>query len=132
MMVCHLAKIKKVAAINPSCAFGCFDPTIKLVRQAPAADEMILISQESGHTLANYWHSYIYDDSAGENIEVYLVDTRANLANPVSRLLTTPNSLPISVSGAHRRQQRGESSTIDSSRETMQMVWNFGMIQASQ
>ncbi len=70
--------------MNTRCNKDCYDPTTALVRQNLAADEMVFISQEEKHDLAWYSHNYIYDDTAGEDIEVYVIDTGANLAHNVS------------------------------------------------
>jgi hypothetical protein len=58
-----------------------------LGRQVNAAPEMVFISQAQGSTLVNYQGNYIYDDSAGVNQIVYIVDTGADLSNPVRTCL---------------------------------------------
>lgn len=70
--------------MNSQCNTDCYDPTTALVRQNLATDEMVFISQQANHDLAWYNHNYIYDDTAGEDIEVYIIDTGANLAHTVS------------------------------------------------
>ena len=70
--------------MNERCDKDCYDPTTDLVRQNLATDEMVFISQMRNHDLAWYNHNYIYDDTAGKDIEVYIIDTGANIAHNVS------------------------------------------------
>ncbi len=70
--------------MNLQCGKDCYDPSTALVRQNLATDEMVFISQMENHDLAWYNHNYIYDDTAGQDIEVYIVDTGANKAHTVS------------------------------------------------
>lgn len=55
-----------------------------LVRQAGAVDEVVHISLGPGLELAQQSHNYVYDRTGGAGSTVYIVDTGANLANPVS------------------------------------------------
>jgi hypothetical protein len=47
-------------------------------------DEMVYISQETPTPLADYNNNYYFDDAAGENINVYVVDSGADLDHVVS------------------------------------------------
>jgi hypothetical protein len=54
-----------------------------LVRQAVAFDEVVHISLGPGVSLVAQDHNYVYDKTGGTNSTVYIVDTGANLGNPV-------------------------------------------------
>jgi hypothetical protein len=54
-----------------------------LVRQDGALPQLVLVSQDDGHTLAEYDSSYIYDKSNGAGTIVYVVDTYVNSADEV-------------------------------------------------
>ena len=75
-----------------ACDFECYDPTIMRVYQTQYA--------QHGQNQLNYvsWRpnfprpqNYLFDDSAGEDINVYIVDNGANLDHPVSFDLRPPS-----------------------------------------
>lgn len=53
------------------------------VRQPSANDDLLHISQSYLQTLADLNGNYLYDGSAGVGSMVYVIDTGANLNNPV-------------------------------------------------
>lgn len=55
----------------------------ELGKEINAAPEMVFISVAPGSSAATYGTNYYYDDSAGENQIVYIVDTGADLSNSV-------------------------------------------------
>jgi hypothetical protein len=81
-----------MASVSVTCSENCFDPTTTIVRQANALDEMVYISQESPTPLADYNNNYYFDDAAGENINVYIVDSGADLSHVVSYVRLQPIS----------------------------------------
>ena len=56
------------------------------MRQRYAAEEMKFLSQPIDLQLPNFEH-YVYDESAGRGVTVYISDTGANLTNTVSSIL---------------------------------------------
>lgn len=50
--------------------------------RANAPDEMVFLSQYPDKSLSWYQHNYVYDDSAGEDIDVYIVNRGADLDRP--------------------------------------------------
>lgn len=74
----------QVAYVTAECSSDCPDPTATINRQLNAAPEMVFISQQSGVSLATYQGNYLYDDSAGQGINVYIVDSGAYTNLPVS------------------------------------------------
>jgi hypothetical protein len=55
-----------------------------LIRQAGAANELVHISLGQGLMLAQQSQNYVYDKTGGAGSTVYIIDTGANLASPVS------------------------------------------------
>lgn len=76
------------------CTDNCYDPTINLNFQRGALAQLQFVSQEQGRSYNDelMGGSYFFDDSAGQDIPVYIVDTGANLKNTVSRITPRPYS----------------------------------------
>ncbi|WEW61610.1 hypothetical protein PRK78_007101 [Emydomyces testavorans] len=56
------------------------DPTTAIIRQEDATDDMCVVSQQPG-LLLSWTNSFFYDDSAGEGIDVYVVDSGLHKAH---------------------------------------------------
>lgn len=69
------------------CSDECVDPTTELVMEPNSPDSRVFVDQAPGNPMTWYRGHYIYDDSAGDGVEVYVIDTGANLTNPVSSSL---------------------------------------------
>ncbi|KAI0378558.1 peptidase S8/S53 domain-containing protein [Hypomontagnella monticulosa] len=83
-------QIPGVAAVHRDCDDDCYDPSIELVRQPDSSDDMVMIGQFGAFDEQNnlrkqefdwYQHNYVYDESGGRGVDVYIVDTGANLDN---------------------------------------------------
>jgi len=61
------------------------DPTTATVYQKDAFPHLRYISGKPANT--NNWDRYYFDESGGEGIKVYIVDTGANLKHPVSLII---------------------------------------------
>lgn len=79
----HTIDDLQVAYITAECLTGCPDPTDTIIRQPNAASEMGFVSQQHGVSLETYTGNYLYDDSAGQGVNVYIVDTGAYTNLPV-------------------------------------------------
>ena len=68
------------------CTSACFDPTTALNFQANARWQLQYVSQAPGtaRSMEDEQGPYVFDDSAGQGTQVFIVDTGANLNNPVS------------------------------------------------
>lgn len=55
---------------------------------------LVSVSQERGHTLAEYNGRYYRDNSDGQNVPVYVIDTGANKEHVVSRATKADNGGP--------------------------------------
>ena len=84
---------KQVASVNADCGQSCtFNPMTEIVYQAKAQNQLRYVSWPSlleGLIAAS--ERYFFDESAGKDIKVYVVDTGANLDHPVSPS-NAPNS----------------------------------------
>ncbi|KAF2103046.1 hypothetical protein NA57DRAFT_72031 [Rhizodiscina lignyota] len=78
--VTDLSKNSDIASVSlAGCDTSCFDPSTAIVRQANAEDGLVFLSQEEGEALAVYGKNYFYDESAGSNVNVYIVDSGATI-----------------------------------------------------
>ncbi|KAH9908446.1 peptidase S8/S53 domain-containing protein [Xylariomycetidae sp. FL2044] len=83
-----MLKTKNVATVYQPCVKSCYDPTTALIRQKDTSDDMVMIGQfgaknEQGNIISQplswYQKNYVYDESAGKDVDVYIVDSGANL-----------------------------------------------------
>lgn len=79
----HTIDDLQVASVTAECTTNCPDPTQTIKRQPNAAPEMVFISQQSGVSVSTYKGNYLYDDSAGQGVNVYILDTGAYTNLPV-------------------------------------------------
>ena len=83
-----VAKNPAVATVHKPCGEGddsCFDPTAEgLARQASAPDELVAVGQFPGQDFAWYRGSYVYHERAGQDIDLYILDTGARVTHKVS------------------------------------------------
>lgn len=84
----------KVISVTPQCRpEDCPIPDATLKYQSNALDQLLFLEWEEGQDFSKYHQRqffinspYLFDDSAGQDIRVYIVDTGANLGNKVSYL----------------------------------------------
>lgn len=48
---------------------------------------MVFLGQDPNQNLGAYTNNYVYDNSAGAGTTVYILDTGANMYNPVGEIL---------------------------------------------
>jgi hypothetical protein len=85
----------QVGAVHPECTTGCADPLIGtswlyqkdyigVVQHVTGREQMVFLSHKQ-HLLGNDFDNYYnFDVSAGEDIEVFIVDTGAQIDHAVS------------------------------------------------
>jgi hypothetical protein len=74
----------QVASINDVCRDCTEDPTTEFVYQEDAPASLAYVSSEYPLESSDDEARYYFDDSAGEEVKVYIVDTGANLKHKVS------------------------------------------------
>lgn len=82
---------------GPSCPDGCYDPSIELVYQTKAPDQLSYVAWPPTVSSELWWLSigspelsggqqYYFDDSGGEHVPLYVYDTGATMSHSVSCL----------------------------------------------
>ncbi|KAK7408694.1 hypothetical protein QQX98_009108 [Neonectria punicea] len=87
----ELIQFANVATVYQPCSDACFDPSTDLVQQPNSPDDLVLVSQFKDQPLSWYRSNYIYEESGGRDVEVYIVDTGANLNNVLDTSTLRPD-----------------------------------------
>ena len=83
--------MEKVATVDPQCdplctddatCIVCYDPTLSIKYQDPAVSALQFISWPSGQP-SPLNGRYYFDDTNGQGVTVYIMDSGANLNSPV-------------------------------------------------
>ena len=85
-----------ISAVIKDCTSNCQDPLIKLAMQRNADNSLITIGQSPNTAFEWYQQNYIFDEKAGIDVNVYIIDSGANLRHPVSGIppILLPPILP--------------------------------------
>lgn len=91
-MIIYLLISTQVGTLNAQCdpacqdnskCVVCYDPSLTITVQQDASDALAFVSWPSGQPAPSP-DKYYFDDSNGEGVTVYILDTGANLDSPVS------------------------------------------------
>lgn len=79
-----LQDFQGVGFVYEPCKNECYDPTTEIVMQPNSPNDVVVVGQFPTESLAWYRSNYVYHEQGGRDIEVYILDTGANLAHNVS------------------------------------------------
>ncbi|KAI2620878.1 peptidase S8/S53 domain-containing protein [Hypomontagnella submonticulosa] len=113
-------QVPGVSSVSRECDDDCYDPSTELVRQPDSSDDIVMIGQFGAldeqsnlkkQDLGWYQHNYIYDDTGGRGVDVYIVDTGAKLDHAE---FTNPQDDNIKTRARFIQAESGETEENDS------------------
>lgn len=73
----------QVSAVFEPCLDNCPDPLTGLVMQPGSPETLIFVDQAEKYDLSWYRSNYVYEESAGGGVPVYVIDTGVKIDHPV-------------------------------------------------